>query len=306
MNVKSVAVLIPCYNEENTVAEVVAAFRAHLPGAFIYVYNNCSTDDTAKVAQNAGAIVVNVKNKGKGNVVRKMFADVNADVYVMVDGDLTYAVADAPKMIDLLISSDVDMVVAVRKEQSANSYRSGHKIGNKLFNFILKALFNSTFNDIFSGYRVFSKRFVKTFPVTTNGFDIEAELSIHSLTMSIPFAELESAYAERPPNSYSKLSTFRDGFKILLSILRLLEETRPLLFFGFFSVVLFVISIGISYPILVTFLKTGLVPRLPTAVLSVGIMLLSFLSLTCGLILDSVSKMRTEMKKLHYLMLAKL
>jgi glycosyltransferase involved in cell wall biosynthesis len=301
--VKSVVVLIPCYNEENTITSVVNSFKEYLPCATIYVYDNGSTDDTVKVAKEAGAIVVSVQNRGKGNVVRKMFADINADIFVMVDGDSTYTAADAPRMVDLLISANVDMVVAVRNAKSENAYRSWHKIGNKFFNFILKVLFNSTYRDIFSGYRVFSRRFVKTFPVASGGFDIEAELSIHSLTLSIPFAEIESAYLERPANSNSKLQTFRDGFRILCSILRLLKETKPLLFFGAISLIAFILALIFVYPIIVAFFETGLVPRLPTVVLSSGLMMISFLSLTCGMILDSVSQARLEMKKLHYLML---
>lgn len=297
----SIAVLIPCYNEAETIADVVKSFKKHLPEAIVYVYDNCSEDNTAQKAKDAGAIVVPAKNKGKGNVVRRMFADIDADIYIMVDGDSTYSAEDAPKMIDELRNSCSDMVVAVRKEKSEKAYRGGHKIGNELFNYMLKILFNSTFSDIFSGYRAFSKRFVKTFPVMTNGFDIEAELTIHALTLSIPFSEIESEYYERPANSHSKLSTFKDGLKILLSIINLLKETRPLFFFGMISMFLALISVGIAYPIIDTFIETGLVPRLPTAVLAMGIMLAAFLSLTCGLILDSISQARMETKKLHYL-----
>lgn len=298
---KSIAVLIPCYNEAETITNVVRSFKKCLPNAIVYVYDNCSEDETAKRAKEAGAVVTIARDRGKGNVVRRMFADVDADIYIMVDGDSTYSACDAPKMVEMIEKSSADMVVAARKERSENAYREGHKLGNRLFNFILKILFNSTFSDIFSGYRAFSKRFVKTFPVMTNGFDIEAELSIHALTLSIPFAEIESAYFERPANSQSKLSTFKDGAKILLSIISLLKETRPLFFFGMISLLMCLLSIGIAYPIIGTFIETGLVPRLPTAVLSMGIMLISFLSLTCGLILDSISQGRMETKKLHYL-----
>ena len=297
----SIDVLIPCYNEAETIARVVRSFKKYLPSAIVYVYDNCSEDTTAAQAKEAGAVVKFERNKGKGNVVRQMFADIDADIYIMVDGDSTYSATDAPKMVEMIENTNVDMVVAVRKEKSEKAYREGHKIGNSLFNFILKILFNSTFSDIFSGYRAFSKRFVKTFPVMTNGFDIEAELTIHALTLSIPFAEIDSEYYERPANSHSKLSTFKDGIKILLSIVNLLKETRPLFFFGIISLFMFLLSVGIAYPIIDTFLETGLVPRLPTAVLSVGIMLISFLSLTCGLILDSISQARMETKKLHYL-----
>ena len=298
---KSVAVLIPCYNEAETIANVVRAFKKCLPNAIVYVYDNCSEDETVQRAHEAGAIVTIARDRGKGNVVRRMFADVDADIYIMVDGDSTYSACDAPKMVEIIENDSVDMVVAARKERSENAYREGHKFGNSLFNFILKILFHSTFSDIFSGYRAFSKRFVKTFPVMTNGFDIEAELSIHALTLSIPFAEIKSEYSERPANSHSKLSTFKDGAKILLSIISLLKETRPLFFFGMISLLMCLLSIGIAYPIIGTFIETGLVPRLPTAVLSMGIMLISFLSLTCGLILDSISQGRMEIKKLNYL-----
>ena len=301
MNKKSIAVLIPCYNEAETISEVVSDFKKHLPNATVYVYDNCSDDNTSERAREAGAIVTLARDRGKGNVVRRMFADIDADIYIMVDGDSTYSASDAPKMATLINSGNTDMIIAVRKEKSEKAYREGHKIGNNLFSYILKILFNSNFSDIFSGYRAFSKRFVKTFPVMTNGFDIEAELSIHALTLSIPCAEINSEYYARPANSYSKLNTFKDGIKILISIINLLKETRPLFFFGIISVFMFLLSIGIASPIIGTFLETGLVPRLPTAVLAVGIMLISFLSLTCGLILDSISQARMEIKKLHYL-----
>lgn len=298
----SVAVLIPCYNEEKTIAQVVSSFKKHLPNAIVYVYDNSSEDNSAEIAREAGAIVAHVSARGKGNVVRKMFADINADIYIMADGDTTYTASDAPKMIDALKKTNSDMVIAVRKEKSDKAYREGHKIGNKIFNFILKAFFNSNFSDIFSGYRAFSRRFVKTFPVTSNGFEIEAELSIHAITLSIPCTEIDSIYLERPKNSFSKLSTFTDGFKILFSIINLLRETRPLFFFGLISISLFFLSLFLAYPIITEFIETGLVPRIPTAILSTGIMMTSFVSLICGLILDSISKARLDMKKLHYLL----
>lgn len=301
VKIPSVAVIIPCFNEESTIFNVVKKFREILPCASIYVYDNCSTDNTYGEAEKAGAMVVKSRKRGKGNVVRKMFSDINADMYLMVDGDDTYSAEDAVKMLDLIRDEQMDMVIAARNETSDKAYPTGHKWGNKLFNFTLRLLFGGEFKDIFSGYRAFSKRFVKTFPITSNGFDIEAELSIHALTLSLPCAEINSDYRERPENSHSKLSTFKDGFKILWSILKLLKENRPLLFFGIISLILFLLSIGLAYPILFTFLKTGLVPRLPTAVLSTGIMMISFLSLTCGTILNSISQARIEIKKLHYL-----
>ncbi|MDR3179579.1 MAG: glycosyltransferase [Holosporaceae bacterium] len=264
---KSIAVLIPCYNEERTIVDVINSFRKYIPEAAIYVYDNNSSDQTAELARSAGAIVENVKDKGKGNVVRKMFSDVKADIFLMADGDSTYDASDSPKMIDLIQSSNIDMVVAVRKETSPTAYPQYHKIGNRLFNFILKILFGSTFTDVFSGYRAFSKRFVKTFPATTCGFEVEVELSVHALTLAIPFAEIESKYKERPTNSFSKLNTFRDGIKILLRILQLLKEIRPLFFFGLISLFSLLISLFMAYPLVIKFLDTGLVPRLPTAVL---------------------------------------
>ncbi len=299
--IPSIAVLIPCFNEESTIFSVVEKFKKILPSATVFVYDNCSTDNTASEAERAGAVVVKSRKRGKGNVVRKMFSDINSDLYIIADGDDTYCAEDSIKMINLIRNEQMDMVIASRKEISDKAYPTGHRWGNKLFNFVLKLLFDSEFEDVFSGYRAFSKRFVKTFPITSNGFDIEAELSIHALTLSLPCLEIESDYRERPANSYSKLSTFKDGFRILWSIIRLLKENRPLLFFGVISLVLSFLAIALSYPILATFIETGLVPRLPTAVLSMGIMLISFLSLTCGFILNSLSKARIEIKKLHYL-----
>lgn len=295
------AVLIPCYNEALTIGDVVRDFKNMLPEADIYVYDNCSDDNTGEIAKRAGAIVRKVRGRGKGRVVRQMFSDIDSDVYVMVDGDSTYNPSDVQQMINLLSSENVDMVVAARREKSAKAYREYHKLGNWLFNFIIKVLFKGEFTDVFSGYRTFSKRFVKTFPVMSDGFDIEAELSIHALTLSIPFAEMTSEYRERPKNSHSKLDTFKDGFKILFRILMLLKETRPLFLFGIISFVLFMLSVGLAAPIVWTFLETGLVPRFPTAILSTGTMMVSFLSLTCGVILDSICQARMELKKLHYL-----
>ena len=301
VQIPRVAVIIPCYNEGNTIFDVVRNFKEVLPSATVYVYDNCSSDDTYVQAEQAGAVVATSRKRGKGNVVRKMFSDIDSDIYLMVDGDGTYSPKDAVKMLDLIRNEQMDMVIAARKEISSEAYPGGHKIGNKLFNLILKLLFGSEFKDIFSGYRAFSKRFVKSFPITSNGFDIEAELSIHALTLSLPCTEIDSDYFVRPPNSYSKLSTFKDGFKILWSIIRLLRENRPLMFFGTISLILFLLAMGLAYPILLTFLETGLVPRLPTAVLATGITMCSFLSLTCGLILNSLAQTRIEIKKLHYL-----
>lgn len=298
---KSIAVLIPCYNEAETIVDVINGFKNSLPLSDIYVYDNCSTDATARLANEAGAIVRKEMRPGKGNVIRRMFSDINADVYVVVDGDLTYNASDAPQMIETLIKQNLDMVVASRKEKNFKAYPQGHKWGNKAFNLILEKLFNSPFTDIFSGYRVFSKRFVKTFPVVSDGFEIEAELSIHALTLSIPFSEIDSEYYERPENSHSKLSTFKDGLKILWMILRLLKETRPLFFFGFIGICIMLTAFILVYPIVIEFLETGLVPRIPTTVLTAGMSMVSMLSFACGLVLESVSNSRKEMKRLHYL-----
>ncbi|MDR0968052.1 MAG: glycosyltransferase [Holosporaceae bacterium] len=298
---KNIAVLIPCYNEAGAVERVVAEFKKYLPDATIYVYDNRSEDDTAELARKAGATVVTAKIRGKGAVVRQMFSEIDADAYIMVDGDATYDAADAPKMLATLAEEKADMVAAVRQAKSDAAYKIGRKFGNRMFNYMLKALFNSSFQDIFSGYRAFSKRFVKTLPIASVGFDIEAELSIHALVLGVPCVEIESKYSERPANTRSKLNAFKDGFKILISILRLLKETRPLLFFGAIFGALFTLSVGISYPIIKTFVETGLVPRLPTAILSTGVMIVSFLSLMCGIILDGVSQARIETKRLRYL-----
>lgn len=292
--IPNVAVLIPCYNEELTISKVVSDFRKALPYAKIYVYDNCSTDKTAEQAASAGAIVEKARKRGKGNVVRKMFSDISADIYVIVDGDDTYNAEDAPKMVDLVFQKRVDMVIANRQEISEKAYPLGHKWGNRLFNNILKLLFNSEFEDIFSGYRAFSRRFVKTFPVTSTGFDIEAELSIHALSLSLPCMEIESNYKERPHNSFSKLHTIYDGFKILRSIIRLLIETRPLLFFGIISLFLFAISLFVIFD----FFSER---QSSTLISVIGTMLCSFLSITCGLTLNGISQTRAELKKLHYL-----
>lgn len=299
---KSIAVLIPCYNEEHTIARVVKSFRRVLPGAHIYVYDNDSEDETAEVAIAAGAEVVKVKDRGKGYVVRRMFSDIDADVYIMIDGDSTYDVEDAPKILKKIEMEKSDMVVAVRKPiDSEKAYPYGHQIGNKFFNFVLKLFFNSTFHDIFSGYRGFTRRFVKTFPVVSTGFDIEAELSVHALTLGVPFSEIESKYYERPMNSSSKLSTFKDGVKILWSIIGLLRKTRPLLLFGTIALFLFLISIFLGAPAIDSFLKTGQISYPSELVLSTCTMITSFFSIVCGVLLDSTSQFRTEVKKLHFL-----
>jgi len=297
----SLAVLIPCFNEEAAIYDVVQALKHQLPGSKIYVYDNNSTDNTAEKARTAGAIVHFEPRQGKGNVVRRMFADIEADVYLMIDGDGTYDIKSAPRMIEALVLEKLDMVVGVRVEQTDSAHRCGHKFGNLIFNKVLALFFKSNFKDIFSGYRVFSRRFVKSFPALSSGFDIETELSIHSLEMNLPVREIETPFFERPLGSFSKLSTFKDGFRILRRMVFLFKEVEPLAFFGVFFILLAALSLILGYPIVIEFLKTGLVPRFPTAILSMGVMLLAFLSLTCGLILDSLSYSRREAKRLKYL-----
>lgn len=296
-----VAVLLPCYNEAAAIGQTVADFRAALPQAAIYVYDNNSTDKTVEVAAAAGAIVRTERMQGKGNVVRRMFADVEADIYVMADGDATYEASAAQGLIDLLVSDQLDMVVGARKSEVEAAYRRGHRLGNAMLTGMLAWLFGRSFTDILSGYRVFSRRFVKSFPVLSEGFEIETEISVHALELRMPVAERVTAYSARPEGSESKLSTYRDGWRILRTILTLFRIEKPLAFFGIIGAVLAIIAIGISIPLFVTFVKTGLVPRLPTAVLAMGIMLLAFLNGFCGLILDTVVRGRREMRRLAYL-----
>ncbi len=296
-----VAVLLPCYNEAAAIAQTVADFCAALPDATIYVYDNNSTDKTVEVAAAAGAIVRTERMQGKGNVVRRMFADVEADIYVMADGDATYEAAAAPGLIDLLVNDKLDMVVGARKSEVEAAYRRGHRLGNAMLTGMLAWLFGRSFTDILSGYRVFSRRFVKSFPVLSEGFEIETEISVHALELRMPVAERVTAYAARPEGSESKLSTYRDGWRILRTILTLFRIEKPLAFFGIIGAALALIAIGISIPLFLTFFETGLVPRLPTAVLAMGIMLLAFLNGFCGLILDTVVRGRREMRRLAYL-----
>ncbi|WP_299622791.1 glycosyltransferase family 2 protein [Pelagibius sp.] len=299
----SVAVLLPCYNEEAAIGQVVRDFRAALPAARIFVYDNASSDRTAAVAREAGATVVCEALRGKGNVVRRMFADVEADIYVLADGDDTYDAAAAPRLIALLCQQQLDMVNGARQDSGTEAYRAGHRFGNRLFTGLVSHLFGKRFGDILSGYRVFSRRFVKSFPALAKGFEIETELTVHALELRMPVAEEPTAYKERPAGSESKLSTFRDGFRILRTIVRLAKDERPLAFFSAGAAVLAVSAIGLAIPLFVTYFETGLVPRLPTAVLVCALMLLASLGVACGLILDSVSLGRREMKRLHYLTL---
>ncbi len=296
-----VAVLVPCYNEEAAIAEVVKGFRRTLPGATIYVYDNNSKDKTMEVARAAGAIVRKETLQGKGNVVRRMFADVEADVYVLVDGDATYDPASAPVMIQKLIDDQLDMVNGARVTASEKAYRPGHRFGNWLLTSMVAWIFGNRFKDMLSGYRVFSRRYVKSFPALSAGFETETELTVHALELRMPTDEISTPYKDRPAGSTSKLSTFKDGFRILWMILVLIKEEKPMAFFSIISVFLGIVSIILISPILVEYFETGLVPRLPTAVLSMGLMILSSLSFACGLILETVTRGRCEMKRMRYL-----
>jgi glycosyltransferase involved in cell wall biosynthesis len=296
-----VAVILPCYNEEAAIAQTVAAFRAALPGAVIYVYDNNSRDRTVAVAREAGAIVRSERMQGKGNVVRRMFADVDADIYVMADGDATYDASAAPAMIDKVLSDGLDMVVGTRIHEAADAYRRGHVLGNRMMTGLLARLFGRSFTDIFSGYRVFSRRFVKSFPVLSAGFEIETEISVHALELKMPVGEVETRYLARPEGSASKLSTYRDGFRIARTILTLYRIEKPMLFFGWVAAALGVLAVILAVPLVITYADTGLVPRFPTAILATGLVILSALSLFAGLILDTVVRGRREMRRLAYL-----
>src|ERR1700692_2585983 len=260
-----IAVLVPCFNEEAAVATVVADFRKALPTAEIFVYDNNSSDRTVAVARAAGAEVRSERRQGKGHVVRRMFADIDADIYVLVDGDATYDAASAPRMIDTLVSDHLDMVVGFRVDQAEAAYRPGHRTGNWVLTSFLSAVFGQAFKDILSGYRVFSRRFVKSFPVLSDGFEIETELSVHALELALPVAEIETPYYARPEGSVSKLNTWRDGFRILGTILKLYRSEKPLRFFTAIGIILALLSIGLPIPVIVTYLEEGIVPRLPTA-----------------------------------------
>lgn len=295
------AVLIPCFNEETAVARVVTDFKAELPEATIYVYDNNSTDRTLEVARAAGALVRRETHQGKGNVVRRMFADVEADIYVLVDGDATYDAASARALIARLIEDRLDMVVAARVEKDAQAYRPGHRTGNRLFTGFFASVFSASFTDILSGYRVFSRRFVKSFPVLSRGFEIETELSVHALELGLAVGEVPTPYYARPEGSTSKLSTWWDGLRILSTIVGLYRSERPLTFFSAIGIALAAVSVILAIPIFVTFVEQGTVPRIPTAILATGLMLLAFLSIVAGLVLDTVTRGRREMKLIAFL-----
>ena len=302
-----IAVLLPCYNEEAAIAATVAGFRKALPGAAIYVYDNNSRDGTARAAAKAGAIVRSERQQGKGHVVRRMFADVDADVYVMADGDLTYDPKAAPAMVRQLLAEQLDMVVGTRrpisgpKNEEKDAYRRGHAAGNRAFTGLLSGLFGRSFSDIFSGYRVFSRRFVKSFPVLSSGFEIETEISVHALELRMPVGEVETAYAARPEGSQSKLSTYSDGWRILKTIVTLYRIERPVLFYGSIGALLVAAAILLAIPLVVTYVNTGLVPRVPTAILVTGMVIIAVLCVFAGLILDTVTRGRREVRRLAYL-----
>jgi len=296
-----IAVLLPCYNEEAAIVRTIDGFRAALPGATLYVYDNNSSDRTVELARAAGVEVRTEGMQGKGHVVRRMFADIDSDVYIMADGDLTYDPAAAPAMVKLLLDDRLDMVVGTRLHEAKDAYRGGHVIGNRLFTGLLARLFGRSFSDIFSGYRVFSRRFVKSFPVLSEGFEIETEISVHALELRMPVGEVETAYGARPEGSESKLSTFSDGWRILKTIATLYRIERPVLFYGSIGALLLVAAIILSIPVVLTYLDTGLVPRFPTAILATGLVIIAVLCFFAGLILDTVTRGRREMRRLAYL-----
>lgn len=301
LNEIDIAVLIPCYNEEVAIGKVVEDFRRALPRARIHVYDNASTDHTAAVAARAGAIVGHEPFPGKGNVMRRMFSDVDADVYVLVDGDDTYDASAAPSLVRTLLDNQLDMVNGARVTQIREAYRFGHRFGNRLLTGLVQVIFGKQFGDMLSGYRVFSRRFVKSFPAASAGFEIETELTVHALELRMKTAEVPTRYKERPEGSSSKLNTIRDGLRILRMIGLLVKEERPLMFFGCACLLLALLSVGLAVPVVLEYLHTGLVPRFPTAILSVGIMVVASLSMVCGLVLDTVTHSRRELKRLAYL-----
>ncbi len=296
-----IAVLLPCYNEELTIGEVVRRFRETLPSAAIYVYDNNSKDLTALKARAAGATVVREPRQGKGKVVRRMFADIDADIYVLVDGDATYDAPSAPRMVERLMTEHLDMVVGLRADRDVSAYRRGHRFGNAMMTGCLATVFGQAFKDVLSGYRVFSRRFVKSFPVLSDGFEIETEFSVHALELAMPVAEIETPYYARPEGSFSKLNTWGDGLRILRTIVRLFRSEKPLQFFSAAGAMLACASLILIAPVIVTFVEEGVVPRLPTAVLSMGLMIMAMLSLSSGLVLDTVTRGRREMKLMAYL-----
>ncbi|MCT4609171.1 MAG: glycosyltransferase family 2 protein [Pelagimonas sp.] len=296
-----IAVLIPCYNEGEAIAKVVKDFRAALPQATVYVYDNNSTDETVVRARAAGAVVRHEPRQGKGHVVRRMFADIEADVYLMVDGDDTYDASAAPELIRKMTSEGLDLVNGTRSAISQTAYRPGHKFGNMMLSGLVQKIFGRGTTDMLSGYRVFSNRFVKSFPIMSRGFEIETELTVHALELQMPMGEAQTAFQDRPEGSESKLNSIRDGIRILRTIMRLARQERPLWFFSLFAAVFAAASLALAAPVIAEFVSTGLVPRLPTAVLSASLMIIAFLSSAVGMILDLVTRARQEAKRMQYL-----
>lgn len=296
-----IAVLIPCHDEAATVGSVIRDFRAALPEAVIYVYDNNSSDATAALAEEAGAVVRRETLQGKGNVVRRMFGDIEADVYVLVDGDDTYHAAGVPEMVRMLVDDNLDMVTGKRESTDQAAYRPGHQLGNRVLTGLVARIFGTGVSDMLSGYRVMSRRFVKTFAAHSTGFEIETELTVHALEMRMAMAEVPGPYKSRPEGSESKLNTYRDGVMILRTIVNMVRDERPLLFFGSAAVVTLLLAIGLAGPVFIEYLETGLVPRFPTAILSTGLVLVAIIAFTAGLILDSVVRGRRELKRMHYL-----
>lgn len=301
MNHPRVALIVPCYNEAPAIQAVVNDFKRVIPNLTCYVFDNNSSDATAEVARAAGAQVRHVKLKGKGNVVRRMFADVDADIYVMVDGDATYDATAAPMLIQTLIEGDLDMVVGSRVSDQVAAYRPGHRFGNRILTGFVGFIFGRAFDDMLSGYRVFSRRFAKSFPAHSQGFEIETELAVHALELRMPVAEVATVYGSRLDGSVSKLSTYRDGVRILLTIFKLFKAEKPLAFFSIGFLLCLLLAMGLAVPLAITYLETGLVPRIPTAILCSGLVILGFLLLVCGLVLDTVTLGRIEAKRLAYL-----
>ena len=295
-----VAILLPCCDEEAAIASVVQDFKQYLPDASIYVYDNNSSDNTIRCAEGAGAIVRREPMQGKGNVVRRMFADIEADIFIMSDGDGTYDISTSPELVRQLITEQLDMIVGVRVPEKG-AHRKGHGFGNFIFNKIIFFIFEDKYTDIFSGFRIFSKRFVKTFPALSKGFEVETEICIHALDLDVPLKEVPVRYSKRIAGSSSKLRTFSDGFVILRTIVSMFREVKPFTFFNIISVVLMFVAFLIGYPLVVTWIETGLVPRIPTAIIVMGLIVLSFICVTCGLVLDCVARGRKESKRLSYL-----
>ncbi len=300
-SVPHIVVMIPCYNESQTISSVIQQFKIHLPEATIYIFDNNSTDNTIDQATHAGALIRCVNLQGKGNVIRRMFADIEADIYLMVDGDATYEADAAPKMVEMLKAYTLDMVVGARKTEEALAYRPGHRFGNKLLTYLIELLFGHKCTDLLSGYRVFSKRFVKSFPAHSDGFEVETELTLHAYQLKMPTAEVMTKYRARPEGSYSKLNTYRDGFRIFLTIFKIFKTERPFLFFFICFGVCTLLAFILAIPLFKTFIVTGLVPRFPTAILCASLILLGVILLVCGIILHEITKMRLEIKQNAYL-----